>query len=52
MIRMADVSVLDALFTDRLPPPELMEVLGNADCQVHVADGSEPANGDGEDAEE
>jgi DeoR family glycerol-3-phosphate regulon repressor len=29
-----------------------MEVLSNADCQVHIADGSEPANGDGEDAEE
>ncbi len=43
MIRMADVRVLDDLFTDRLPPPELMEVLTNADCQVHVADGSDPA---------
>ncbi|AWK88170.1 DeoR/GlpR family DNA-binding transcription regulator [Azospirillum thermophilum] len=37
-IRVAHVRAVDTLFTDRLPPPDLMETFAAADCQVQVAD--------------
>ncbi|UCF90205.1 MAG: DeoR/GlpR transcriptional regulator, partial [Desulfobacterales bacterium] len=38
MVRMAHISEIDALFTDRPPPENMHAVLANADVAVFVAE--------------
>ncbi len=38
MVRLARVSQIDALFTDRVPPAALREALAAAEVTLHVAD--------------
>jgi DeoR family glycerol-3-phosphate regulon repressor len=37
MVRLGNISEIDALFTDRQPPPALVEVLNTADVELFVA---------------
>ncbi len=37
MVRLGNISEIDALFTDRQPPPALTELLAQTDVQLHVA---------------
>jgi len=36
MVRLGGIDEIDALFTDRQPPPEFVEVLNASDVQLHV----------------
>jgi DeoR family glycerol-3-phosphate regulon repressor len=38
MVRLGNIEEIDALFTDRQPPAELVEVLHRAEVELHVAD--------------
>ncbi len=38
MVRLGSIEEIDALFTDSMPPSELVEVLSRAEVQLHVAD--------------
>jgi DeoR family transcriptional regulator, glycerol-3-phosphate regulon repressor len=38
MVRLGNIDEIDALFTDRQPPAELVEVLHRAEVELHVAD--------------
>ena len=41
MVRLGSIEEIDALFTDRQPPGELVEVLNRAEVELHVADSEE-----------
>jgi DeoR family glycerol-3-phosphate regulon repressor len=43
MVRLGHVEQIDALFTDRAPPPAMQDILESAEVALHVAD--EPAAG-------
>ncbi len=49
MVRLCDIREMHALFTDRMPPPEMCEMLAAADVKLHVAD--EPSSDDLEPAD-
>jgi DeoR family glycerol-3-phosphate regulon repressor len=38
MVRLANISEIDAVFTDRLPPEHMVNVLEQAEVELHVAD--------------
>lgn len=38
MVRLGSIEEIDALFTDRMPPGELVELLNRAEVELHVAD--------------
>jgi len=42
MVRLARVAQIDALFTDRAPPPKLRQALAAAEVALHVAE-ADPA---------
>ena len=43
MVRLGEISQIDALFTDRAPPPALRDRLGATDVRVYVAEGADVA---------
>jgi DeoR family glycerol-3-phosphate regulon repressor len=45
MVRLGSIEEIDALFTDRQPPPPLLEVLSAADVRLHVASGADAHDG-------
>jgi DeoR family glycerol-3-phosphate regulon repressor len=50
MVRLCNIREVNALFTDRMPPPEMCEMLAAADVKLYVPD--EPPSNDLEPAEE
>ena len=45
MVNLGNIREIDALFTDRPPPAALAEVLSAADVELHVAPGTDSAQG-------
>ena len=37
MVRLGHVDEIDAIFTDRVPPREMMDILAGAEVELHVA---------------
>jgi DeoR family glycerol-3-phosphate regulon repressor len=42
MVRLGAIDQIDALFTDRAPPPAFSDLLARADVALHIADGDLP----------